>query len=84
MTAHTKCRVFGTRDSWSLAPHRGFAEGRECEVDLEIEGDEKNGYHLVMSPAGFFTADAWYESKDEALTAASELFGVAPGKWSLK
>jgi hypothetical protein len=51
---------------------------------LEIVGDNKNGYNLVMSPAGFFTADHWYESKDDALAAASELFGLARESWKVK
>src|SRR5215475_8002912 len=71
----TKTRIWGSRNSWSLAPHRGFKG--ECKVDLEIQGDEHNGYHLVMRPAGFFTADEWYASKDGALAAASKLFGIA-------
>jgi len=85
LVAHTKSRVWGTRNSWSLAPHRGFeGDGRECEVDLEIQGDEENGFHLVMSPVGFFTADEWYETQGEALAAASELFAIDPGQWSSK
>jgi hypothetical protein len=85
LVAHAKSRVWGTRNSWSLAPHRSFeGDGCECEVDLEIQGDEKNGYHLVMAPAGFFTADRWYETQDNALAAASELFGVGPENWATK
>ena len=58
LLARTRVRVWGTKDSWSLAPHRTLAsDGRDCEVRLEIVGDNENGYNLVMSPAGFFTAD---------------------------
>jgi len=53
-------------------------------VELEIQGDEENGYHLVMSPAGFFTADEWYKSKEDALAAALELFGIPAGKWRVE
>ena len=85
LVTRTRTRVWGTRNSWSLAPHRGLSgKGCECKVDLEIEGDDQNGYNLVMSPAGFFTADEWYESKDAALAAASKLFGVAHKQWSAK
>jgi hypothetical protein len=82
LRAHTTARVYGTTNSWSLTPHRGYAsEGRDCEVDLEIQGNEEQGYHLVMSPAGFFTADSWYKSQDDALAAALELFGVTREEW---
>jgi hypothetical protein len=37
-----------------------------------------------MSPAGFFTADEWYESQEKALAAASELFGLARESWQAK
>lgn len=85
LIAHTTARIYGTANSWSLAAQRGHtSEGHECEVDLEIQGDEKHGFHLVISPAGFFTADSWYESKDSALAAAFELLGVTREKWSEK
>jgi hypothetical protein len=85
LVTKTKSRIWGTRNAWSLALRRGFeGDGRECEIELEIQGDEKNGYHLIMSPAGFFTADEWYQSKEQALAAASELFGISPNKWNEK
>jgi hypothetical protein len=77
-------RIWGTRNSSSLSPHRGYGgKGHECKVELE-KGDEKNGYHLVMSPAGFFTADEWYETRDGALAAAAKLFRVAREQGSAK
>ncbi len=33
---------------------------RAREVTLEIQGGVTDGYHLIMSPAGCFTADHWY------------------------
>jgi hypothetical protein len=82
LVAHTRARIFGTTDSWSLTAHPGSGpEGRDCSVRLEISGDARNGYHLAMSPEGFFTADSWYISQEEALASASELFKVAACAW---
>lgn len=52
-----------------------------CNIRLEIEGDAINGYHLVKSPEGFFTADNWYQTLDEALASALAVFGVAARDW---
>jgi hypothetical protein len=81
--ARTTVRIFGTRNAWSLAANgRSEADGRNVLVSLEIQGSPRNGYHLVMSPDGFFTADSHYDTLDEALDAGSELFGVAHDGWS--
>jgi hypothetical protein len=50
-------------------------------VELEIQGDEKNGFHLVMSPDGCFTADTWHESVEDAKDTAHRLFGVGFEEW---
>jgi hypothetical protein len=55
----------------------------ECEVLLEIQGTRKHGYHLIMAPQGFFTADHWFESKQEALDNAQELFDIPPDSWAV-
>jgi hypothetical protein len=83
ITARAKTRIWGTRNAWSLSLIPGpDAPNRECEVAIEIQGDDRDGYHLVMSPSGFFTADYWYQTMQEALDAAEELFGVCHDKWS--
>jgi hypothetical protein len=51
-------------------------------VALEIQGDDRNGYNLVLIPVGFFTADYWYRTKQDALEAAEELFAIGPDMWS--
>jgi hypothetical protein len=82
LRAQARATVFGTHDSWSLSRHPGFEKaGVECNVHLEIQGDEKGGYHLVKSPEGFFTADDWYMTIGEAQRSALELFGVDPDRW---
>ena len=75
--------IWGTSNAWSLDPEPGkSATGSESFTELEIQGDEKNGYNLVMSPEGFFTADYWFETKGEALESAEELFGVTKSEWT--
>ena len=79
----TKARIWGTTNSWSLIQFAGSDQPKcECTVELEIQGDDLDGYNLVMSPTGFFTADTWHQTKDDALLAALELFGVARDAWS--
>ena len=83
ITTTTKARVWGTKNAWSLSPLRIADEpNHECEVQLEIQGDDRNGYHLVMSPNGFFTADSWHQTIQDALDTARELFGVITDDWS--
>jgi hypothetical protein len=51
-------------------------------VKLEIQGDSKDGYHLVMTPDGFFTADTWHATVDEAMAEAESLFGLSRERWA--
>jgi hypothetical protein len=86
IVAKVSARIVGSRNDWSLGTD-GF-DGRavkttECEVLLEIQGTKRNGYNLVMAPKGFFTADSWFKTKQEALESAEELFGVAADGWTL-
>ena len=82
ITAKTNVKIWGTKNSWSLAPKpETDNSGILCEISLEIQGNQKHGYHLVMSPSGFFTADYWYETKKDALENAEELFGIGPDDW---
>lgn len=85
LVANTRTRVWGTRNSWSLAPHKGAGgRGTECNCTVVIEGDDRNGYNLVMSPVGFFASDQWYKTLQEALADADELFGIHPNAWTEK
>lgn len=82
-TTTTRARVWGTKNAWSLSPFRTANEPtQECDVELEIQGDDREGYHLVISPHGFFAADSWHHTKHDALSTARELFGVLPDAWS--
>jgi hypothetical protein len=35
-----------------------------------------------MSPAGYFTADTWHETVEDAKDAAHRVFGVPPEAWT--
>jgi hypothetical protein len=52
-------------------------------VKLSIVEDPK-GYHLVMSPEGCFTADAFYETLQKAKDDAARGFGVRDADWMVK
>jgi len=77
----TEARVWGTSNSWSLERSGRSGEGQLCRVDLEITGDPKTGFHLVVAPEGFFAADTWHETQDQALAEAGAAFGVRPDDW---
>ena len=75
--------IRGSGNAWKVAePSDPPARVQEREVVLEIQGDATNGFHLVMSPAGCFTADTWHESVEDAKAAATEVFGVASDGWT--
>lgn len=83
IVAQARTLIWGTRNSWSLSPHSGSERpGKECLFALEIQGNDHDGYHLVMSPDGFFTADHWYATKQDAIDDAQTLFGLTPNEWS--
>ena len=84
LVARTKTQVWGSTNAWSLAPQAGWGEPRECAVEVEIDGDDSSGYHLIMSPVGFFTADSWHETLDDALDAAVESLGIPRDAWTAK
>jgi hypothetical protein len=83
LIAHTRARIFGNATSWSLSPQPGYSsEGSDCAVQLEIQDDAERGYHLVMAPEGFFTADSWHQSLDEAFASAHQLFDLTAREWA--
>jgi hypothetical protein len=83
--ATAKAQVFGTKNAWSLSPiHQGKDDGQECVVAVEIQGDDKYGYHLVLAPEGFFAGNSWHESVRDAMDEALELLGVDQDQWSVE
>ena len=79
--ASTKVRIWGSKNAWSLSKDYGYSSSIKCQVELEINGDDKNGYHFIMKPEGFFTADDWHETLQDALDAGRELFGIDLSEW---
>ncbi len=60
----TKVRILGIKNGWSFAPREEKkGAGHPCDIKLEIQGSKRSGFHLVMSPPGFFTADPWYKTR---------------------
>jgi len=80
LQARTTACIAGTHEGWSVAG-AGDA-GKDCLVDLEIRGDDRQGYTFEMGPHGFFATDAWYEDLDTALEVAQEQFGIEPDGWT--
>jgi len=75
--------IRGSGTAWKVAePSDPPARVQQRVVTLEIQGDGENGYHLVMSPAGCFTADTWHESVEDAKATAAEVFDVPPDGWT--
>jgi hypothetical protein len=77
----TTVQICGTRNAWSLESDDPNEPRTETLVNLEIQGSNRDGYNLVMSPDGFFTADYWYETLDEAFEAGFDLFSVSKEQW---
>jgi hypothetical protein len=75
--------VRGTSNAWKVAePSDPPAPVHEREVALEIQGNPRDGYHLLMSPTGYFTADTWHQTVEDAKDAAHRWFGVPPEAWT--
>ncbi len=69
-------------DAWKIAePSDPAGDVKTVSVRLEIRGNDKDGYHLVMTPDGCFTADNWYATEAEAVSDATELFGTDEADW---
>jgi hypothetical protein len=64
-------------DATSTSPHTA-----QRRVELEIQGDDKWGYHLVMSPDGLPFADSSHDTLEDALESARSLFGVPLDGWT--
>ena len=83
MRTSTVIAIHGTHDCWKVATQADSASlTQDRLVTLEIQGDPKAGYHLIMTPEGCFTADSWHPTIDDAMDAAYRIFGVLRGSWT--
>ncbi len=74
--------IRGTANAWQVAePSDPNNSIQERVVALEIQGNTTDGFHLVMTPTGCFTADSWHETVEDAKDTASRVFGVPPDRW---
>jgi hypothetical protein len=75
--------IRGTSNAWKVAmPSDPAATVQEREVTLEIQGNARDGYHLLMTPTGCFTADTWHETVEDAKDTAHRVFAVPPDGWA--
>jgi hypothetical protein len=51
------------------------------DIVVEIQGEAKHGYHLIMMPEGLFAADAHCRTLEDAFEDAHEMFGITPEQW---
>jgi hypothetical protein len=58
------------------------SEVRTVNIELEVEGDDADGWLVVITPDGCFTADHWFASKAEAIGAAQDVFGAPADGWT--
>ena len=83
MKAVVTVAICGSGNAWKVAgPSDPLGLVQERQVTLEIQGNARDGYHLVMSPAGCFTADTWHESIADAKATAADVFGVPRDGWA--
>ena len=82
MKASAIVLISGNANAWKVAEESDpVSTIEERAVSLEIRGDATNGFHLIVSPSGCFTADSWHETIDDAIDTAHRLFDVRPDAW---
>jgi hypothetical protein len=82
ISAFTRIAISGGGKQWKVEPND--RQTTAIDVKLEIQGDDQNGYHLVMTPEGCFTADTWHKTRVEAVEEAERIFGVPESAWVRK
>ena len=83
--AETRAIIWGSEYAWSTGPSPSIADAsKEVTVLLSIQGNDRDGYLLVQSPEGFFTADNFHPTLEEAIEQAWQLFGVNAEAWREK
>ena len=79
-TAQASIRLL--KGGWKIAEAEDGCEYvKSVQVSLSITGNKKHGYHLLMAPDGRSAADAHYDSIEDAMETATELFGVTEADW---
>jgi hypothetical protein len=74
--------IRGYSNTWKVAEPSDTGDTTQNRVvNLEIQGDGKDGFHLIMSPDGCFTADTWHETLEDAKDTAYRIFGVPADGW---
>ncbi len=74
-------KIWGTNRSWSFEKG-SYHQSIMTIVEILLEGNTKDGYFLIKSPKGFFTADEHYDTFDEVMDSANEYFGIKEKDWN--
>ena len=68
---------------WRVAlPDDEAGDRRQGVIELSIEGDEKNGFYLLMEVENCCSYDRWYKTVDEAIAYAQKVYSVQAGDWA--
>ena len=82
MKSEVTIRIRILKGGWKVAEESDESKYvKVLKVQLSIEGNNKKGYFLFMEPEGLFCADNHFDSLDEAINDAFELFGVNKSDW---
>lgn len=70
--------VYGNASFWSLS---GNSTCSQRHIDVEIIEDAQQGFFLLISPKGFYTADMQCASLEEAKQYAKSWLAIDEGNW---
>ncbi|KFZ36113.1 hypothetical protein HR45_18275 [Shewanella mangrovi] len=79
--AHTNSLIYGNASYWSLSGEHSAAPTSQRHIDLDIIGDTEQGYLLLISPKGLYTAEMWCASLEEAKQHAQQWFAIQTADW---
>jgi hypothetical protein len=80
-SATNMVHVYGKE--WRLArPDDTEDKVKSMNIEFEIIGDDRNGFHLCMTAEECNTYDVWFSNIDEAIASALESHAVPVDSWS--
>jgi len=83
MKSITRSKIRKLKGGWRIANDSDPAKYvHDVEVELCIQGNSKNGFHLIITPENFFTADWHHETLEDAIESAQESFDISSSDWS--
>ena len=79
--ASTTGTVYGNASFWSLTSENTQTISSQRHIDLEIIEDAQQGFFLLISPKGLYTADMQCASLAEAKQYAQQWLQIADNDW---